>query len=87
MRWQVLKNGMPVRVCGTEREADDAYAEFDADEIRPVEDEEPEARCCICQRPYKGYGNSAEPVAAGRCCDLCNMSVVIPARLQAAVGI
>ena len=39
--------------------------------------------CVICQREFEGYGNNAEPVAAGRCCDECNMSVVIPARLEA----
>jgi hypothetical protein len=27
-------------------------------------------------------GNNAEPVNSGRCCDDCNMSVVIPARLK-----
>jgi hypothetical protein len=30
--------------------------------------------------PYQG-GNNAEPVNGGRCCDECNFSVVIPARL------
>jgi hypothetical protein len=43
-------------------------------------------RCCICNktiRPYGQYtgGNNAQPVADGRCCDLCNRQQVIPARL------
>jgi hypothetical protein len=29
-------------------------------------------------------GNNAQPVNDGRCCDECNMDVVIPARLQQA---
>lgn len=47
-------------------------------------EEQSKSVCCICQREYEGYGNNAEPVAAGRCCDACNMSVVVPARLEAA---
>ena len=38
--------------------------------------------CCICGKPIVGYGNNAEPVANGRCCDECNYSKVIPARLK-----
>lgn len=43
--------------------------------------------CCICGKeiPAVGgwtQGNNAQPVKDGRCCDECNMSVVIPARLQ-----
>jgi hypothetical protein len=37
--------------------------------------------CSICQQPYSGYGNNAWPVNDGRCCDDCNSSIVIPARL------
>ena len=39
-------------------------------------------RCCICGNGYGGHGNNAEPVRTGRCCDTCNMTVVIPARLE-----
>lgn len=39
--------------------------------------------CCICKEPIKGYGNNAEPVCSGRCCDKCNMDVVLPARVKA----
>lgn len=38
-------------------------------------------KCCICGKPIEGYGNNAEPVKKGKCCDECNISVVIPARL------
>lgn len=42
--------------------------------------------CSICQneiRPVGDWtqGNNAEPVNGGRCCDQCNATVVIPARL------
>ena len=37
--------------------------------------------CVICNQEYTGYGNNAEPVAKGYCCDKCNMEKVIPARL------
>ena len=42
--------------------------------------------CCICNHPIpvKGtwkYGNNAEPVMEGRCCDACDNKHVIPMRL------
>ena len=37
--------------------------------------------CCICKKPFDGYGNNAEPVCSGRCCDECNMKEFIPARI------
>ena len=38
--------------------------------------------CSICQRPYEGHGNNAQPVNDGRCCDRCNALVVVPRRLS-----
>lgn len=39
--------------------------------------------CCICGKEFAGYGNNPDPVKSeGQCCDECNMSVVIPARLK-----
>ena len=38
--------------------------------------------CCICGKNYIGYGNNAEPVAEGRCCDRCNDTVVFLARIK-----
>lgn len=38
--------------------------------------------CCICKKPFDGYGNNAEPVCSGTCCDECNMKEVIPARMK-----
>ena len=29
-----------------------------------------------------GFGNNAEPVNKGRCCDTCNFTVVIPRRIK-----
>lgn len=39
-------------------------------------------KCVFCKRTITNYGNYAEPVKNGRCCDLCNELVVIPARLM-----
>lgn len=36
--------------------------------------------CSICGEEYFGYGNNAQPVNDGRCCDECNLNIVIPAR-------
>lgn len=43
--------------------------------------------CCICRRHYTGFGNNAEPVKRGRCCDDCNVAIVIPARLARSIFI
>lgn len=37
--------------------------------------------CCICNKPIRGYGNNAEPVKKGTCCDKCNNKFVILARM------
>lgn len=33
-------------------------------------------KCSICKKNYQGYGNNAEPINKGRCCDDCNMLVI-----------
>jgi hypothetical protein len=50
------------------------------------EEMEKEMFCSICgelneEWPGGDYGHNAEPVARGRCCDDCNESAVIPARI------
>ena len=52
--------------------------EFDAEMMMP------EKQCVICGGPYTGYGHNPEPIfpmSRGRCCDVCNATVVIPYRL------
>jgi hypothetical protein len=41
-----------------------------------------EKRCCLCGDKIKGYGNNAQPVEKGICCDECNKVKVIPARIM-----
>jgi len=38
--------------------------------------------CSICLNLYRGFGNNAQPVNNGRCCDDCNMTRVLPERLK-----
>lgn len=41
--------------------------------------------CCICGELIKGYGNSPWPICEdenARCCDYCNMTVVVPERIK-----
>ena len=40
-------------------------------------------KCSICGDAIHGFGNNADPVNAGRCCDICNETKVIPVRLKA----
>lgn len=36
--------------------------------------------CSLCHHPYVGWGNNAAPYE-GRCCDVCNDLLVLPARI------
>jgi len=39
-------------------------------------------RCVICGNPIDGWGNNPWPIKEdGQCCDSCNMSIVVPARI------
>lgn len=38
--------------------------------------------CDICHKYYSGWGNNAEPVLIGECCDECNSGVVLPKRYE-----
>jgi hypothetical protein len=41
-----------------------------------------EEKCCLCGGKIDGYGNNAEPLQKGQCCDECNKVKVIPHRMQ-----
>lgn len=41
----------------------------------------PTAKCDLCGEQYVGYGNNAQPLSDGRCCDKCNNDVIM-ARLK-----
>ena len=39
--------------------------------------------CCICGKEIIGFGNSPWPIKnSGYCCDKCNSTIVIQARLK-----
>lgn len=42
--------------------------------------------CSICGKKYKGYGNNAQPINNGRCCDECNTKIVVFRRIQNAMN-
>jgi len=59
-----------------------------ASRCRSSNNMENEMICSICSREIKSDpisnwagGNNAQPINDGRCCDLCNSLVVIPARV------
>jgi len=33
--------------------------------------------CCMCGNMFKGYGNNAEPIRKGICCNYCNKNVIM----------
>ena len=39
--------------------------------------------CCICGKDFQGFGNNPWPIKNdGECCDECNATEVLPARLR-----
>jgi len=40
--------------------------------------------CCFCGKIIRGYGNNAQPLKEGVCCDICNVMKVLPHRLRLA---
>jgi len=38
-------------------------------------------KCVLCKKHFIEYGFNAEPVKKGLCCQICNLTVVIPARM------
>lgn len=38
-------------------------------------------KCCVCGKEIVGYGNSASPLNGSKCCDECNLKVVVPLRI------
>ena len=39
-------------------------------------------KCVICGNEMVGYGNVANPVKDGRCCDACLIEVVVPVKIK-----
>lgn len=50
--------------------------------VESLNESEEKQVCCICGQEFTGWGNNAEPVKSGRCCDKCNREVVIPERFK-----
>lgn len=44
-------------------------------------------KCSICGKKFTEYGNNAQPINDGICCDNCNYSIVVPKRLEVAFSI
>jgi len=42
-------------------------------------------QCVICGGYIVGYGNNAETLTKGECCDECNQNKVRPARVELAI--
>ena len=34
-------------------------------------------KCVLCGKEFSGYGNNAEPLKKGVCCDECNQKVIL----------
>lgn len=38
--------------------------------------------CVLCSKEFTEYGNNPQPLAQGICCDNCNTTKVIPAKIN-----
>jgi len=49
-----------------------------------MDKQEQKVRCCLCKDEIEGYGHNPLPLynREGRCCSICNITRVIPARLK-----
>lgn len=43
-------------------------------------------RCVLCGIGDIGHGHNAQPLKAGRCCENCNYTVVVPHRLNLVIA-
>ena len=41
-------------------------------------------KCCLCGKEIIGYGNNPAPLKSSvrKCCDECNLKLVVPARMK-----
>ena len=52
--------------------------------IRKIKTMNEMGECCLCKKKYTDYGHNPNPLAKypKRCCEECNRTKVIPARLR-----
>ena len=43
-------------------------------------------KCVLCKKKFIGYGNNAQPLANGLCCDDCNIDVVVARNIDVVVA-
>lgn len=66
------------------------YVEFVEDgDSHPKQLTERRFTCCLCGSDWIGWGNNPDPLGdvTDKCCDFCNQSKVIPARLRQMGGL
>lgn len=64
---------------------------LDNEEDQALVDDQEKGVCCLCGKRYEHCGNNPYPLCdeddyTSRCCDTCNWTKVIPARLQKREG-
>ena len=75
-----LGNKWPVYHCVC---PEDEAEEFGIQNLPKKKEPVKVTKCCFCGKEIRGYGNNPWPVSSdGECCDDCNWSLVIPARLK-----
>lgn len=62
------------------------FVQEDLPNITLINESASDNKCSICGKVISGWGNNAEPVNDGYCCDKCNSEIVVPYRIYLSLG-
>ena len=72
-----------VDLCKKQGELSEAYMRQQKMKNKLTREKYPPYKCVLCDKSKFGFGNNPDPCSdTGRCCDDCNRSKVIPARVK-----
>ena len=72
-----------IDLCKRQGELSEAYMRQQKVKNKLTREKYPPYKCCLCSKSKFGFGNNPAPCSdTGVCCDDCNSSKVIPARLK-----
>jgi len=49
---------------------------FEGEDFEEKQEDEDIEECCLCGESLMGFGNNAQPLKEGKCCDSCNIQVI-----------
>jgi hypothetical protein len=72
-----------IALCKRQGELSSAYVKQQFQKRKIAREKYPPYKCVLCHHNKFGFGNNPDPCSdTGRCCNECNTSKVIPARVK-----